>query len=109
MQLSLVIMHETIVHTQISINLYKNVLKSLKKNQKSYQIFPVFGFGGRVDNVHVVGGVVGLDEGVDGLLDHVLGQLGLAQLGPDRGLVTPLGKLVGPIQIVNIFNEHLNS
>ena len=62
-----------------------------------HQVLPVIRLGGRLDNVHIVGGVVGLDEGVDGLLHHVLLQLRLSQLRPHCRLIAPLRKLIGSV------------
>jgi len=62
---------------------------------------------GGLHHLHVGGGVVGLDVGVDGLLDQALLELCLGQLAPHGRLVAALRKLVGAVQVADVLDQHL--
>lgn len=62
---------------------------------------------GCVHHLHVRRGVNSFDVGVNGLLDQVSLQLSSAQLAPHRRLITALCKLVGTIQVPDVFNQDL--
>lgn len=64
---------------------------------------------GGVDHLHVRRGVNSFDVGVNGLLNQVSLQLGSAQLAPHGRLVTALCKLVGAIQVPDVFNQDLRA
>ena len=64
-------------------------------------------FAGGVDHLHVRRGVVGLDVGVDGLLHQVPVELRRGQLAPHRRLVAVLCKLVSPVQVLDVLDQHL--
>lgn len=61
---------------------------------------------GRRDHVLVVAGVVGLEERLDRVLDHVLVQLRLGQDRPHLGLVPRVGELGGALDRVEVLQQH---
>lgn len=69
------------------------------------QVLVVAVGAGHVDHLAVVRGVEGLDVGVDGLVQVVVVQLGLGELGPHLGLVHPLGEGLGAVQGTQVVHQ----
>ena len=64
---------------------------------------------GNGDNLHVLRWVVGLNVRVDRFFHHGLVELGASQLTPNGRVIASLSKLVGPVQVADIVNQHLYS
>lgn len=63
--------------------------------------------GCSLSHLHVGGGVVSLDVGVDGLLDQTFLELSLRQLTPHWRLVAALGKLISSVQVTDVLDQDL--
>ena len=60
-----------------------------------------------LNDLGVGGGVVCLDVGVDGFLDHGRFELSLSQLAPHRRLVATLRKLISTVQVADVVDQNL--
>mmetsp|Transcript_102832 Transcript_102832/g.290759 ORF Transcript_102832/g.290759 Transcript_102832/m.290759 type:complete len:976 (+) Transcript_102832:1169-4096(+) len=62
----------------------------------------------RLDDLHVVGRVLGLEVRLDGLGHRAVLELGLAELVPNRALIATCGELLRPLNVVDVGEQRLH-